>query len=155
MYGRLLDEDTKEEMSKVAAEALVYKTPKSFAEELNSSIDEMNMLLSDLKGMKLISMNTFKGNRCSITPEGKTVFVEQRLTRQAAKLDEDDRKERLANRISIANVLIPIAAFLLPLVWAYFFQIEPLQKDRDKLKDTVKELRLKVQQLENSPKQKQ
>jgi len=114
---------------------------------LQLEYDKTVILLENLKRRQFILIDKEQGNACTITIEGSSVYKESLLIREASELNNEARKERLANRISIANVVIPILAFLLPLLWAYFFQIEPLQKERDNLKDSVKELTLKNQQL--------
>ena len=122
------------------------KTQQDIATELNLSDEKTLVLLTNMKMIRLIGFN-YKNKVVNIMDEGYLVYQEQRLLREADNLDELEHKERLAKRISIANVLIPILAFLLPLLWTYFFQIEPLQKERNKLQQTVKQLKLENQQL--------
>jgi hypothetical protein len=137
----------------VSSISLLY-TIKEISAQVNHDEAETTMLLNDLKFLGYISIYPSSNYRCGITYEGKTAFGEQRIKREADKIDEDNRKERLARRISIANVVIPILTFLLPIIVGYFISIEPLQKELRALKVTNQHLKTENQHLLKASKHK-
>ena len=138
-HNSLINSHLQEEQEYLAP--ITYKTESEIAIDMNLSFEETTILLHNLVSRGFIWVMPDHNNSCKITGPGLLTFKQSLLLREANKIEDDEKKEKLANRISVANIVIPILAFLLPLIWAYFFQIEPLQKEVDNLKDTVIQLR--------------